>query len=271
VATSDALFALGGTGDDRKPVLEVERFDGVAWAEVTTLPGRGVNAPSVATVDGRIFVIGGFSGTSSQPSSEVWVYDPAVETWSEAAPLPLASGGHAAAVLDGRIHVIGGGTSRSTIADHSVYDPVTGIWSVAAPLPRALGSPAAVVLDGQLWSIGGRSGNDDYGDVYIYDPATDTWAKGPSIEPRGTAGAVVVCGTVVLIGGESQMARTVLADTFILRDGLWVPETPLPTARSFARTVVLDGTIYVVGGSTQHGQSHASAGGGTVEQSSTTC
>jgi N-acetylneuraminic acid mutarotase len=271
VVADGVLYAAGGTGKDRRPVLQVEGFDGAAWTEVTTLPGDGVNAPSVAALGGRIYVIGGFTGTSSRPTSDVHVFDIATSTWSAAAPLPTASGGHAAVALDDRIHVIGGGTSRSTIADHVVYDPTTDSWSNAAPLPVPKGSPSAVVLDGQLWAIGGRSGPDDFGDVDVYDAATDTWSPGPSIDPRGTAGAVVVCGMIVLIGGESQAANTVLSDVLLLADGTWTPAQSMPTARSFARTVVLDDTIYVVGGSTNYGQSHASAGSGVVEQAATTC
>ena len=271
VSVGGALYAIGGTGADGTPVLEVERFDGAAWSDVATLPGDGVNAPSVAAVDGRIYVMGGFTGTSNRPTDEVKVYDIGTSTWTTAAPLPSASGGHAAVVLSGHIHVIGGGTSRSTIADHVVYDPTTDTWSKAAPLPRPEGSPAAVVLDGHVWAIGGRSGSDDFGDVYIYDLKTDVWSPGPPIAPRGTSGAVVACGTILVVGGESQASDQVLGDALVLADGAWIPGRPMPTARSFARAVVLDDTIYVVGGSTRYGQSHASPGSNTVERSSATC
>jgi hypothetical protein len=56
---------VGGTGG-MAVITEVERFDGAGWIDVT-VPGGGVNAPSVAAVDGRIYVIGGFTGTSSRP------------------------------------------------------------------------------------------------------------------------------------------------------------------------------------------------------------
>jgi N-acetylneuraminic acid mutarotase len=271
VAAAGALWAIGGTGVDRAPVLQIERFDGVAWTEATTLPGDGVNAPSVAALGGRIYVIGGFAGTTNQPTNDVRVFDIATSTWTKAAPLPTSSGGQAAVVLDGRIHVIGGGTSRETIANHVVYDPTSDTWASAAPLPRSEGSPGAVVLDGRLWAIGGRSGSDDFGDVYIYDPATDSWSRGPSIEPRGTAGAVVICGTILLVGGERQSDSTVLADTLILSRGTWTRAQPMPTARSFARAAVIDDTVYIVGGSTVFGQGHASSGSNTVEKAATTC
>lgn len=160
---------------------------------------------------------------------------------------------------------------RSTISDHVVYDPTTDAWASVAPLPQAEGSPAAVVLNEQLWAIGGRSGRNDFGDVFIYDAATGAWSNGPAIDPRGTAGAVVACGTILLVGGESQATDQVLADVFALDGDTWVPLQPLLTPRSFARTVVLDDAVYVVGGSTEYGSSHASRGSSAVERFTTEC
>src|SRR3954464_8298234 len=117
VSTGNAIYALAGTGPDG-PVLEVERFDGHAWSAETRLPGNGLNAPAAAVLGNRIFLIGGFNTTTNVPSSDVLVYDVQRKAWSNAAPLPAPRGGHAAAVLDGKIHVVGGGNSRSTLADH---------------------------------------------------------------------------------------------------------------------------------------------------------
>lgn len=271
VATDDAIYVLAGIGEGRRPVMDVERFDGTAWSDIATLPGKGLNAPSAATVDGKIYVIGGFSGTSNKPTAEVHVYDIATSTWSMAAPLPKASGGHAAVVLDGRIHVVGGGTAQSTIADHVVYDPTTDTWTTAAPLSRPKGSPAVTVLDGHIWAVGGRSGYDDFGDVEVYDPATDQWAAGPEIDARGNAGAVAACGTILVAGGQQQNGSSVLDDVFVLDGDTWRADTPLPVARAFARTVLFGDAVYVVGGSDKYGQTHATPGSGTVEFSTPRC
>jgi N-acetylneuraminic acid mutarotase len=270
VAMPDAIYALAGTGAGGRPVREVERFDGQRWQVETVLPGEGLNAPAAAVLGTRVVLIGGFGTTTNVPTAAVRVYDTATRRWTDAAPLPRPRGGHAAVVLDGRIHVVGGGNSESTIADHSVYDPVTGRWSERAPLPRAMGSPAVVVHDGVLHSIGGRSGPSDFGEVWRYDPAADRWLAGPPIPPRGTAGAVSHCGAVFVIGGESQARQATLGDVLRL-DGAWVPQAGLPTPRNFARSVVWRGSIYVVGGSRDAGSSHASQGSDVVERWSPRC
>ena len=272
VSTRGGVVALAGTGPEG-PVLEVERFDGRQWIHETQLPGNGLNAPAAVVLNDKIYLIGGFNTTTNVPSSDVLIYDPGRKSWSNAPPLPAPRGGHAAAVLEGKIHVVGGGNSRSTIADHSLFDPATNQWRDLAPLPRSEGSPALVAFHHRLYAIGGRSGASDFGDVYIYDAAKDQWSAGPAIEPRGTAGAVEYCGAVHLFGGESQTTNSSLDDVFRLdvARGVWDRLPPMPHARNFARAVLFKGAVYVVGGSPTAGSSHASAGSKLVESYRVKC
>jgi len=269
VATSaSTIYALAGTDDHGKPVLEVEAFDGKEWKVETTLAGQGLNAPTASIVGQHLYVVGGFTAVTNVPTDEVQVYDLQTQKWSMASPLPNPRGGHAAVVLDDKIHVFGGGNSVSTLADHSEYDPATNTWRELAPLPRAEGSPAAVVVARKIYVIGGRSGSSDFGDVYIYDAESNTWSTGPAIEPRGTAGAVAYCGGIYLFGGESQAKRKNL-DSVLRLDlerNVWESVTAMPTARKFARAVLFLDAVYIVGGSTVPANSHSPIGTASVER-----
>jgi N-acetylneuraminic acid mutarotase len=171
-------------------------------------------------------------------------------------------------VLDGKIHVIGGGNSRSTLANHSEYDPATDRWTERAPLSHTKGSPAAVAFAGKLYSIGGRSGPSDFGDVEIYDPSKDAWTSGPSFEPRGTAGAAAYCGSIYVFGGESQARKTTLDEVLRLHPtaNQWHRATPMKTPRNYGRAVVFKGSVWLVGGNQTVGMSHSSAGSTLVER-----
>ena len=272
VSDGKAIYALAGTGAGGAPVLVIERFDGKAWHDEGRIPGQGLNAPAAAALDGKIYLIGGFGTDTNVPVADVLVYDTTAMTWSRAAPLPAPRGGHAAVVRDGKIHVLGGGNSRSTLADHEIYDPAKNAWTALAPLPRAEGSPAAAVFGGKLYAIGGRSGMSDFGAVDIYDPATNSWSSGPPIEPRGTAGAATYCGTIYVFGGESQAKRQSLGEVFRLtRGGAWELASTLPTPRNFARAAILGDAVYVVGGSPTPEASHASTGSAIVERFRIAC
>ena len=268
VGSGDAIYAIGGTGAGGQPVLEVERFDGTQWRDETTLPGEGLNAPTASVIGRRIYVVGGFKTTTNVPSSDVLIYDVDAHRWSNAASLAEPRGGHAAAVLDGKIHVIGGGNSRSTLANHSEYDPTTNRWTERAPLSRSKGSPAAVAYSGKLYSIGGRSGPGDFGDVEIYDPQTDSWTAGTPIEARGTAGAAPYCGTIYVFGGESQARKTTLDEVLRLNPATnqWEHSTPMRAPRNYARAVVFRGAVWLIGGNQVVGMSHSASGSTLVER-----
>ena len=271
-SSADSIFVLGGSGarcadDAVAPVMEVERFDGRVWSHETDLPGNGLNAPAAVWLNGKLWLIGGFDTLSNVPTNEVWAYDPKQKRWAKAAPLPGARGGHAAVVHEGRVHVLGGGNQFSTLADHSVYEPASDSWSERAPLRRAKGSPAAVSFEGSIWVIGGRSGSSDFAEVERWDARSDAWSGGPSIDARGTAGAVVAWGTILVFGGESQARGECLDSVLRLDSGLaaWEPTTPMPGARSYARAVFLGDAVFVVGGSPSPQPSHAAAGSDSVQ------
>lgn len=273
VSSQNAIYALGGTGEGGRPVLAVEKFDGSRWQAETTLPGNGLNAPAAVLLNNNIYLLAGFNTSTNVPTDKVWKYDTARKTWQAMANMPAARGGHAAAVLNGQIHAVGGGNSESTLADHLAYDPRSNSWRKLAPLPRAEGSPALVAFAGKLYAIGGRSGMQDFGDVYVYDSAKDSWSSSAAIEPRGTAGAVPYCGTIYVFGGESQKTARNLADVLRLdlSQNRWLHDKPMPAARNFARAVLFQNAVYVVGGSREAGSSHDSSGSKIVESFHTTC
>ncbi len=275
VSTGDAIYAIGGTGNGRKPVIPVERFDGTVWMTESALPiDSGLNAPAAVENAGLVYVLGGFDGATNTPTDKMLIYEPDSLEWVTGPDLPAPRGGHAAAVLDGKIHIVGGGNSERTLADHDVFDTSKGTWASAAPLPRAMGSPALAAFGGKLYSIGGRSGGEDFGDVYIYDPATDAWTAGPSIEPRGTSSAVTYCDALWVIGGESQARGESLAEVLRLDAGAsaWATSNPMPTARNYSRAAILNGMIYVAGGNTVPDQlSHAAEGSDVVEKFNGDC
>jgi N-acetylneuraminic acid mutarotase len=237
------------------------------------LPGEGLNAPAAVAIGPRLYVIGGFKTVTNVPTAEVLVYDLASHMWSKAAPLAAPRGGHAAVVLAGKIHVIGGGNSQSTLADHSEFDPASNTWIERAPLPRSEGSPAAVAFNGKLYAIGGRSGGSDFGNVYVYDPVTDRWGDGPPIEPRGTAGAALYCGSIYVFGGESQAKNAVLSDVLRLdsRGTAWRTAPSMPTARNYARAALLGNSVYLIGGNPVVAMSHSAAGSTLVERFDANC
>ena len=131
------IYLLGGlilsNVPDGQPVSvnDVQVFD-PATGLVETAPALPSAAYGVAAVevDGRIHALGGvvFTPCCRLPSTGHHVLDPITQSWSTRSPLPHAFAyGQIAALLDGRIYLVGGG-------DVSIdsYDPVADVWSTQA-------------------------------------------------------------------------------------------------------------------------------------------
>jgi N-acetylneuraminic acid mutarotase len=112
------------------------------------------------------------------------------------------------------------------------------------------------VVDGKIYAIGGASG---YGSralrtVEEYDPATDTWTtKSEMPTARQALSTSVVNGKIYAIGGGASSNTG--AETFSTVEeyepatDTWTTKSEMPTARGWHSAGVVDGKIYVIGGS----------------------
>lgn len=162
-----------------------------------------------------LYVIGLVSGDDDRVSTEVKVV---VETTSTVAP-------------------------TTTIASPTEVSAS----STATALPVAL-SRAAVTADGSTIAlVGGRNTKGaSLPQVLRYEPSTGlVTALGPLAEPLQGAAAVTLANRPLFIGGGDAKPT---ANVGALVDGKVSIIGRLPEARTDARAVVLDNTLYVVGG-----------------------
>ena len=192
----------------------------------------------------------------------VEIYDPATDSWETGIPMPNARMGHAAAVVGGKIYVMGGAygaqTSTATVDE---FDPATGTWATKAPMPNDRVFHCAGAVDGKIYVVGGcRSGwnvNDaDVTDVDVYDPATDTWTKkGKMRSPRAMAAAAVVNGKIYVFGGiVGSLAGSPVstADMYDPATDTWKPIAGL-VARACSGVCAVDNKIYLMGSGSMQG------------------
>ena len=159
--------------------------DQSSWTSITPMPtARG--GLSVATVNGKIYAIGGMSGDAPVNVNEV--YDPESNDWTTEAPMPTARSGCAVAVYDNEIYVIGGTVGNNGfVGNNEVYDPATNTWGTEASMPTPRAYLSASVVNGKIYLIGGEeysSISPYYSETNVnevYDPATNTWTTGTPI------------------------------------------------------------------------------------------
>lgn len=189
-------------------------------------PGVPLPAPRAegvaAAVNGKVYLIGGRVRANAQAShfnehedtALMEVFDPGNGRWSRAAAAPTARNSAASAVIDGKIHVVGGrqairqpdGSLRQVnVATLEVFDPATGRWTTRAPMPQAQGGLAAAAHAGKLYVFGGEQWVPEqkvFAESWVYDPAVDRWSALPPLPtPRHGLGAASVGNRIHVFGG----------------------------------------------------------------------
>lgn len=177
---NDFGYAFGGESPSTGSwTAAVDRYDFIndAWDTTPTNLSTARQVVVSEEVDGVIYLIGGYDGSSFYGITES--YDPSTDTYTTLTTKPTVAAIGGSAVVDGKIHYFGGVSSGGThLNTHEVYDISADSWSSAAALPGdARGYMFSFSHDGLVHSIGGLNGGTvtGYARHDVYDPATDTW------------------------------------------------------------------------------------------------
>jgi N-acetylneuraminic acid mutarotase len=105
------------------------------------------------------------------------VYDPATDTWSTKAPLPVQKYGvtRENPVINGYIYVTHGRDANFYTSNY-LYDPATDTWRQKASAQHPRDGVGCCAFNGLLYVVGGRADfPGPYGliDDEIYDPSAD--------------------------------------------------------------------------------------------------
>ena len=267
-AIGTRIYVVGGSTreiDTLTSGLVLDAAGKEGWKPIAAMPS-GLNHIATAVLGGRLYTMGGFAGrapgeTGSRlhqgATSHVFRYDPAADAWETLAPLPTGRGAVGAAVIDGKIHVVGGRkVDMATVTEHDVYDPATNKWTQAAPLPRAKDHLFAVAARGKLPVIGGRydSRDENASDHDIYDPVSNSWSSGPPLPtPRSGGQSGLVGNRIMVFGGENSKKTFDELEAFNLDTGQWEILSRGPSGLHASAGAVVGDAIYFPGGSTGPG------------------
>jgi N-acetylneuraminic acid mutarotase len=202
-------------------------FVGGFWKERAPMP-YALQAMGADVINGSIYIVGGKQWDSTSYSARTLAFDPATNTWHEGTPMPTARGELAAAAVNGILYAIGG-FSRHDLSTVEAYDPVADTWSARAPMPTARENLGIGVINGVIYAVGGNA--------------------------RGGRRATANATRMSLVGGptvafnileESEPLETVEAYDPV--SDKWTVKAPMLTPRSQFAAGVINGKLYVVGG-----------------------
>jgi N-acetylneuraminic acid mutarotase len=214
-----------------------------------------------AVVNGKLYVFGGYINSSFQATTRSDVYDPATNTWTQIADLPLPIT-HAGVAIDGdTIYLAGGyvGNIPPTVtAKVFKYNVTTNSWRQGRSLPAARGAGGLGVLGRNLHFFGGLNVNRtlDKGNHWVFnlDGSTPWVSKASLPNPRNHFGYTVNDGNIYVIGGQHLLdeRRKNQSDvhSYDPLTNAWTKQASLPIPRSHnhTSTFVNNGRILIVGG-----------------------
>ncbi len=182
------------------------------WTNKTPMP-TGLQGPSVGVIDGKLYVASGCCPEFSSPPfprfNTLQVYDPAADSWTEKAPIPVALFAAPSGVtsIGEKLYVAGGQADQAhgnNISTLQIYDATTDAWTTGASLPAAGGGAFGGVINGKLYVAGGQdpANISEVSSAQVYDPSTDTWTSlAPLPSPRSGGGSAVINGILYAVGG----------------------------------------------------------------------
>ena len=208
-------------------------------------------------LDGRVLVAGGFDGSTSVASAEL--YDPASGTWTPTGSLTKGRGIHTATLLpNGQVLVAGGDNGTFSMSGAELYDPASGTWTATGNLATERESHTATLLpSGQVHIAGGLTWWTDYivgihASAELYDPVSGTWtATGSLATGRTSHTATLLPNGQELVAGGFNFASGYLtsAELYDPQSGTWTTTGSLATAYYVPTATLLpNGQVLVAGG-----------------------
>lgn len=200
-----------------------------------------------------LFAVGGWDGDTELDTAEF--YSPSRDEWT---PLPRMREKRShvgCAVVDRKIYVIGGRDDERRLNTAEVYDPFSGAWDTLPPMSRNRSSLALRAVGNSLYAFGGYDGCREHVTNERYDIAARRWSfVAPLDSSRSQMASAAADEYVYLFGGCDNHGQRILP-TAQRYNAVYNSFETLPDMhdqRLSGAATVLDGLVYVLGGSNGH-------------------
>ncbi len=251
-----------------------------SWSSIEPVPGPGRLASTAQVVDGRIYVLGGYTVAedgSERSVPDVNIYDPALESWSRGADIPVPADDAVAGVWHGSyVMLVSGWHDNGNVRDVQLYDPTANQGSEGSPIagPPVFGHTGALSGDHVVY-VDGAAIIDErprfvieesswVGTIDARRPTDISWGAATPHPgaPLYRAAAATLGGYALFIGGTdnpynytgvgydgvpSTPLRQVLAYAPGLDSWRWLPAPPV-ASMDHRNAGVAGGRVFLAGG-----------------------
>ena len=221
----DKIVVMGGrVGNPAQLVTQTEVYDGTAWRAAADIPTPGDHL--AVTADSRyLYAVGGRKFSAGSNTDVVQRYDPKADRWTALPRTPQTVSGAGAAIVDGRLVIVGRETPTSVSGTVHAYDLTApnATWITLAPLtpPPGRHGLGVTAIGNTLYAVGGAT-------------------------KAGHTGSTNLVAALTVPARRAHAAAA------------WWPRQEMPVAVQQINATVLNGRIWTAGGLDSHEQGNRS-------------
>lgn len=218
------------------------------WVETAPMK-TGRIQPGVATLGGKIYVVGGERGSQILANGEV--YDPQTNNWNSMSPMNVPRCEFGLCTLGGTMWAVGGWLGIDIGGSMECYDPVKDTWTESGEMPQPRFSMGVVSFEGLIYIVGGCTTVSRHTtDLLSYNPVTQDWTYlAPMKTPRCQLGVAILNRHLYVVGGNdrsTEVLRTI--ERYSFDEDKWEVVSPMNMGRASPAVATADGLLYVAGG-----------------------
>ena len=217
------------------------------WSTMAAVPYKA-QQPAGEAVRNEIHFFGGGYPNSGSPVDSHYVYSPITNSWRPAAKLTKKRAIHYAVAMYDTLYTLAG---QGVAQNFEAYDSGSDNWSPRANLPDSkFWYGAHVVANGKIYRFCGGGYTAPVNTVNVYDPTTDSWSSLSNFPAsvHGFKGAAIG-SKIYLVGGYYDFSEHPNVWVYDVSTDTYSDGIALPSGRSYHNIVVIDSTLYCIGGS----------------------
>lgn len=259
------IAVVGGLTREGRASARADLYDTVGdrWSRLPDLPIAVHHA--MAAADGRrVYLVGGYATANALTgaSRRVLSIRPGDPAWSELPLLPVSRAAGGAAVVAGRLYVVGGtfGAKPRLARRSFVLDLRTRRWTALPGVPQPREHLGAAATGNRIYVLGGRNAAQRFARADAWDVSERRWVRLPDMpSARGGTSAAARGGRLVSIGGESSRGTNREVEELDPSSGRWRRLSPLPQGRHGLGVAAAGRRLFVLMGGPEPGLSVSAA------------
>ncbi|XP_077399392.1 kelch-like protein 33 [Vanacampus margaritifer] len=236
----------------------------IEWKQLAHIPDRPKFRHAVASLGGRLFVVGGcYFYAKDNVMKSTYSYDPKKDLWKRCTDMQECRSNFSMVVHRGQLCAIGGDKQLNTnLNSVEMYDTKADTWSFVHPLNHPLSGQAASVLDGRVFVSGGF--DPEYvcvASLLVYDPEAGSVHMADMSQDRAQHCMEAVRSRLYVAGGVCNLRKyytdQLTCEVYDPAADCWTFLAPLPVPHVGAASAILEENVYILGGYCQEDYSES--------------